>query len=417
MTATMRAFVPMVAATVLSMMAIAQTPANVPTGPGAPATSPSPRMPAQQPRTNNQPNSGPANAGSANTGQAPVGLLGNPKPMAGLHSGSQLKPLPLQRNPRLSDRGIDLAVLSILTRQKQAADLQRTRLMAARDARTHGVGNVVHPDVSPTLPERDVLACARTAPAPLFAYINDAPGGRGVIFTTDPPTNSFIFHGCNFGEKPGKLELVGPSLKNPVPFQIEIWSEGYISGKVQPDLCGQPDEENARLRVTKSSGGSFEYAGFKLYTAREERKLFAVPRSKVQLGSWFDPCPSASECSYRTGLTPDYPTSIVERYSQSSAVATAMGTDHYTLDELETGFTVSAVQLSIQSLNSQGFTAIIGSNRLTPTVDVTFAFHDDLPYQPPPHDATYGIRIFIVGPRNCKPWQSPMPGDFKKVPK
>src|SRR5262249_60386653 len=143
--------------------------------------------------------------------------------------------------------------------QKQTADLERSRIMAAnprggvqttKSMGSSGASNVA--TASPAVagvgggnnlsqaPVGNALACAKSAPDALIFSINGQKNNAAVL-TTDPDNNLFTFNGCNFGDAQGSIHLYGGFAHANIPFEISFWNDHSIVARLHLALAGELD--------------------------------------------------------------------------------------------------------------------------------------------------------------------------------
>jgi len=107
---------------------------------------------------------------------------------------------------------------------------------------------------------------------------------RGVVFT---PGATYAIVGCGFGDRPGKVDVIGTSnnLGNTVvqiPLQVVDWSDEVIYAVVDSSTSGVGDIASATLSVRPATGAPLEQSGHEFYAARETHQL-ALPSQYIDL--------------------------------------------------------------------------------------------------------------------------------------
>ena len=326
------------------------------------------------------------------------------------------------RNSKLSKNGIATNIFTQLKQQKQTADLERGRIMAAnprggvqttKSMGSAGAGNVAA--ATPTAasgvgggnslsqaqaPVGNALACAKSAPDALIFSINGQKNNAAVL-STDPDSNLFTFNGCNFSDTQGSIHLYGGFAHGNIPFEISFWNDHSIVARLQPDLAGELDRDNVNLVLVSGNGHQTQFQGFKFYAARQTYVLSSIPNleSKIIYGPP-DPahCEHADNYTFMScGAFAD-PNDGLPVYVSRWGVKGDKGTDQFTISGLKPGFEISDIGLWIspEISDKQGWSLY----SFAENISVSYAFDWKKPV------ADYGLRISVSGPRGIdSPWK------------
>ena len=178
-------------------------------------------------------------------------------------ANARIRLTPKQKNPRISNRGLDPAILSTLQEQRAYLAMQSRLIskpnssLSAPLVKDYGVGVSLssRKDSNPQpLAESPVsLPAGTSAPAPdcrapMIRLVNGKK--TRVVFTPQAPDNLYKIEGCFFGNVRGKLQLephptvLGQSAL-PITLQIDsalnAWSDTKIDAYLDPGLSGIPD--------------------------------------------------------------------------------------------------------------------------------------------------------------------------------
>jgi len=338
-----------------------------------------------------------------------------------MHSAGKPVLVATARNSKLAKNGIETNIFTQLKQQKQTADLERSRIMAAnprggvqttKSMGSSGAGNVA--TASPAVagvgggnnlsqaqaPVGNALACAKSAPDALIFSINGQKNNAAVL-TTDPDSNLFTFNGCNFGDTQGSIHLYGGFAHGNIPFEVSFWNDHGIVARVQPDLTGELDRDSVNLVLVSGNGHQTQFQGFKFYAARQTYVLSSIPNleSKIIYGPP-DPahCEHAENYTFMSCGAFTDPNDGLPVYVSRWGVKGDKGTDQFTISGLKPGFEISdiSVWISPEISSKQGWSIY----SFAENISVNYVFDWKKPI------ADYGLRISVSGPRGIdSPWK------------
>jgi hypothetical protein len=362
----------------------------------------------------------------------------------------------------------DTAIIAVLRKQRQAADVETAQLklgirpvainlgpqqamsetMGGRVARapapvqstvpagTNSPGGSSHlPVAAPVnLLQNLALTCGHD---PTMRILTVSGGPQPAIFTQDVKYDFYTITGCSFGDP-------GPNSKAYIyyqgtfhqDFQIQEWSDNWIKLSLDPSLKGVDDQDNLTLVVQRADGKQASKSGFKFYAARETILLSNIPRQYFGLdrfrpdqaltNNWQATYTSPSSAS----VTPNLPGITAEVHWDLSYVSdesVSGGMDLYDFSNLHPTFVLDSAWMEWRDI------ACSDSNpklAVSPTnwgidwygpsgIKVTWQGQqcNPVPGQscgtgwPVKTDcfsgqpeSNYGINVWVTGPRGLDPW-------------
>jgi len=244
-------------------------------------------------------------------------------------SGMRIKPGSQKSGPKISNPHAamrDAAVIAVLQRQKQAADIEAAQIkIGIRPAGQAGLPAVQSPMSSPGVNSPNKAkapAPANIQKSPAMGTIgpgrvSEAPGNSSSLsiqshqidttvltcghdptvrilkvsgdaqpatFTPDMKYNFYTITGCSFGNfGPNAQVYVYKGGAFHQKFQIQEWNENWIKLNLDPALSGVLDQDNLTLVVQRADGMQASKSGFKFYAARETRLLHQISQQYFSL--------------------------------------------------------------------------------------------------------------------------------------
>ena len=266
--------------------------------------------------------------GPTRRGQAQTPAPSDPRLRA---SGMRIKPGPPKSGTKISNPHAAMqsaAIIAMLQRQKQAADLEATQMkIGIRPAGPNGLpATESQPMSSPGVnsPNKAKLPNANIQKAPATGSIgpervSGAPGNSSLYtqahqidttvltcahdptmrilkvsgdaapatFTPDVKYNFYTITGCSFGNPGSNAQVYiykGSTFHQ--KFQIQEWHENWIKLNLDPTLSGVLDQDNLTLVVQRADGMQTSKSGFKFYAARETKLLRQIPQQYFSLNKF-----------------------------------------------------------------------------------------------------------------------------------
>jgi hypothetical protein len=164
----------------------------------------------------------------------------------------------------------------------------------------------------------------------------------GIVFMPDPNGNEYAISGCRFGNVKGDVHLEGGFRAGTIPLMIESWSDTQITGKLNPALVGEPDQDNVSLVIVPIGGALTRVPGFRFYAAREVVVLQKFPQSAVKLASITDSdgksVPANFSSPFSSAVNGQPTGSFTGGVGRSGEYRFSPGTDIWDLSGLAPGF-------------------------------------------------------------------------------
>ena len=316
---------------------------------------------------------------------------------------------PKWKNPGVSDRGLDPAIVTTLQQQQ----------------------SYLHSTIRPANSVRFPAPPFSSGPLPSCqnAVVRTVNGrAMGVIFTPSAFSNSYHIEGCSFGALRGNLVLephpADPALRiAPIPLIVDSglssWSENQIDAHLDGRLSGIPDVP-VTLVLHLAGGRRLELPGCFFVASRGVSTLLqSIPASWINLQPTTIRSHSIERLEYISPPVkgPDVPAdaSCASAFvSRLDAEDFGPGTDVYDFTQLNPGWVVDSVQLqtyavacpgtSISHQSSGHWDTQWNGRRLTiqlqddvcvSQVSPSFAFHLSV--------SQYALKVWVVGPVGTRP--------------
>lgn len=314
----------------------------------------------------------------------------------------RIKSLPRMVNPQAAMKAKGSALIAELRVQKQAAETERSSILATQRMAPRG-----QTTVAPGLPSAQAMNHSSTT-GPAAGAMRMAPGGRvgvasklppgrtmnnapaasqamgamqiptnntaiatsmgnavpgvalgpclhptistvnkqtrGTVFTPDPQFNLYTITGCMFGDQQGQAYLYGSFAAGQVALKIAYWSDKGIVATLDPQITGELDQNNVTLVVAPVGAAPVQKAGFKFYAVRETTRLTRIPGHSYTLGNAIDTALSGVPIEPRSPGQDSFPGRMISVTRQSHYVFNG-GQDFYDFSKMRPGFTTESVAL------------------------------------------------------------------------
>lgn len=347
---------------------------------------------------------------------------------------------PKQRNPRISNRGLDPAILNTLQEQRTYLAMQ-SRLMSrpnpspSAPLKDYGTGVSLpsRKDSNPRLLTQSPLSlpAGTSAPAPdcrapMIHLVNGKK--TRVVFTPQAPDNFYKIEGCFFGNVRGKLQLephptvLGQSAL-PITLQIDsalnAWSDTKIDAHLDAGLSGIPDYP-VTLVIYPGKGQRMELAGCFFVAVRGEPQLLnVIPSSWVKLQASAVGSRPIKQLEYvspraKGSEAPSDGAGTSAFVVRSDSEQFGFGSDTYDFSRLSPGWVVDSVQLQTYATScpgnvtytqsvgrwdtiwgKRGFTVNWQDDACTSQIPPVFTFDVSL--------SQYAARVWVIGPVGTQP--------------
>jgi hypothetical protein len=172
-----------------------------------------------------------------------------------------------------------------------------------------------------------------------------------IVFSQDPNYNDYKIVGCNFGTTQGQAHLNGAFRSGVVPLQIKSWTDNGIEIMLDPNLKGEPDQNNVTLVINPVGGAQGQLPNCKFYALRQEVNLTRLAQSVVTLATIMDtggtPVPTVRFSSpYRDPLTVNAGTTYTAGVDRFDTYRFGAATDIWDLSNLTPGFVATNFSLN-----------------------------------------------------------------------
>lgn len=338
----------------------------------------------------------------------PLPSANSPKLRVALMARATPHLTPILKNPAISERGLDAALVTTLQQQEAYLHSFRRDLTARSAARTFG--------------ENPEFSCQTG----LIHSVNGK--ATGAIFTPQIPNNSYRIEGCLFGDRRGQLDLephpLNPALRIPtirltVDAGRSSWSNTQIEAHLDSDLSGIPDVP-VTLVLHLPEGQRIELPGCLFVGARgDPRLLQSIPAAWINLQPSTIHSRSIERLEYvsppvkGSGVPPNAAgaSTFVSRLDGEDF---GPGADVYDFSQLNPGWVVESVQLQTYDIacpgssltrhssghwdtqwNGRKLTVQLEDDVCTSRVSPSFVFNLSV--------SQYALKVWVVGPVGTKP--------------
>jgi hypothetical protein len=355
----------------------------------------------------------------------------------------QLKVGPRIKNPRAVQASA--AAIAILQREKQTANLEFARMRVASKAlQLNSSAPRSNPPPSPT-PTSGAQSQLRNAPehtqslgsssagrgvrvvptstapcmlAPTAMTIGTVVGAQqGVVLSSDPQYNLYTINGCNLGNSNSgnKAYIYGKNGFH-INLQIQFWSPNNIAVNFDPSLSSVTDTDNLFLVLQRADGRQAEKGGFKFYAARQTVLLNRFPQARVRFA------PAVDYFGNTSNLPPVTTVYTSPGLAGLSAKVVHTGkwqfhmqpnsADSFAFVGLQPGFQPDSAQLEYESgcsWHSDSKDQYEGNWDISFGADPGVVLNvkwqtTECAYSHWYSTATYGVLVWVTGPRGIDPW-------------
>ena len=251
----------------------------------------------------------------------------------------------------------------------------------------------------------------------------------GAVFTQDPNGNQYTITGCHFGTAKGDVHLEGGFKAGTLPLEIGSWSDTVITGKLSPELTGEPDQNSVSLVIVPNGSSSLaREPGFRFYATRQVVTLQTFPQSGVRLAAITASDGQPVQAIYRSPFSSMINGQSTGTFSggvyRSNIYRFSPGTDIWDLSGLAPGFAPVSFQLGYWTFDG----CLIGilptdetiyndgkwgarwdpqnANRIIVDFAELHCHRSQALMQLPDDfsDSEYALTITVVGPKGVSPW-------------
>ena len=355
---------------------------------------------------------------------------------------------PKQKNPRISNRGLDPAILSTLREQRAYLTMQSTLISRPNSGpsapllKEYGTGVSLssRKDSNPQLLAQSPVSLPAGASAPALGcrapMIHMVNGKKTrVVFTPQAPDNLYKIEGCFFGNVRGKLQLEPhPTVlgQSAVPITLQIdsalnaWTDSEIDAHLDPHLSGIPDYP-VTLVIYPGKGQRMELPGCFFVAVRgEARLLSSVPTSWVKLHASVVRSRSIQQLEYVSppaggGEIPSDAAETSAFVVRTDAEQFGTGSDTHDFSNLNSGWVVDSVQLQTYTASCPGSITTAQALGRWDTAwgrrTFTVGWEDDFcTSRVPPFFSfslsvsQYAAKVWVIGPVGTQPVQTGLYG-------
>jgi hypothetical protein len=348
----------------------------------------------------------------------------------------QIKSAPKKSNPHAASSPLHASMTAALRAQKQAAEAERSTILASQRMAPKGPGTGARPltpgrTMGNSIPAGPAAGAMRmpgnTITPPALAGLGMAQGpclrptigtvngqAKGTVFTPDPQFNLYTIKGCMFGDTQGQAYIYGPFAAGQVSLQIEFWSDTQIIAKVNPQVTGELDQSNVTLVVVPSGAPQVQKAGFKFYAVRETMLLAKILPSVFVPAAVTDTANHPVLAQYSSPGSGYFPGRSASVVRDATSVFNG-GQDFFDFSKMKPGFIAESMVFEYwdmppeQRVNFQE-NGVSNAEWVGDNIRVSWKmqhFHTSPFLTAPARDDSqsgYALNVWVSGPRGVSPW-------------